>query len=1153
MRLKSIKIAGFKSFVDPINLSFPGNLCAVVGPNGCGKSNIMDAVRWVLGESSAQQLRGKAMDDVIFNGSRSRAPLGQASVELVFDNSDGRLGGALAQYSELSVRRTLGRDEQSEYRLNGSRCRRRDITDAFHGTGLGPRSYALIGQGLVSELATARPEQLRAYIEEAADISHYKERRRETEQRIRRTRENLERLGDQRADMEEHLKRLRSQAAAEKRYRKYKEQERAAGRQLLAIRWRDYAADAAGQDSLVQKHEATLARLQSELAACQARTEAEADAIQTLKDELNEVQGQIYHLGFRIQTLENGIKKSRRQQEQQQQAQARTRAEMEELAAQIAQYEKREAALAESMDEARLRSAALADERAAAERKCQDADAGLEKAQKRLEQYRGDAAALAAARARKEHLQQSLAAAAERVESARKKTGEHDSDDAKNLQQQLQQLATARASLQALERRLQECKERGDAAAMPLRQLRSGISALADDARRRRYRMEGRRSSLQALLDESRKSAAPEDWCRRNGLGEERRLWRNLRVDDGWQAALDAALGDLSGAWVVDDLEALAGQCASLEQGDLHLVEGGKGRAAEHSLPCLAQHIRGDFIPQMLHHTFVADNLDAALAARKSLPPGAMLVTRDGILVGRNWLRWQRSAGDGPISQGKALQDMDAALAAQADDMEEHARLLAACEGLDALAARLHESARAALARAARGLAQMQMDDQLLQSRVRDSALRAEALQAARAEHAALQKQMEHAAQDLERAEAAAAEDASTRRKMQEEQERAAALARQCRAELERLAAGRHELELQGRTLTGDSNTIKERLQGLRRRRVELQARMEQEQKPGDERDEKAIKAELDGLVAERLQLDKKMQAIQAAIAGHDQKRQQAMMQGADIDRQIDAQRGRVRDAEVERAQWQTMQRSQSDEYAKLDADIGIEQAAADLEPGQKQDEVEQNLQRLAQRIQRLGEVNLVAGRDLERALADCSHLDEQLADVNSALGTLEQAIGKIDRECKERFKKCFDKISAGLAELFPVLFGGGSAHLQMTGDDLLNTGVAMMARPPGKRPSNIDLLSGGEKALAAIALVFAIFRLNPAPFCLLDEVDAPLDDANVLRYAQMLRSMADNVQFIFITHNKLSMEMADSLVGVTMQEAGVSRLVAVDIDRMSA
>ena len=1165
MRLKEIKLAGFKSFVDPTTVSFPGNRGAVVGPNGCGKSNIIDAVRWVLGESSARQLRGEALTDVIFNGSNSRQPASLASIELVFDNRDARPTGEFAKsrfasYAELAIRREVNRESQSVYYLNGTRCRRRDIADVFLGTGFGPRSYSIIEQGMVAQLVEAKPDELRAYLEEAAGISKYRERRRETQNRIKHTVDNLERLGDVIDELDKQLAHLKRQARAAERYNTLKDEKRRRTAEWYAIRLLALLAELdrreARTKALDAEHEAALSARQ----AIDTTLEQDRSAHAELADEQASVQGDYYGVGAEAARVEEAIEFGRKRLDQHkadlERTSARRTGAMSELEADAAQIERMKAQIANGDPD--VARAEEADAEATA--RLGQAEERVRTSQRAWEDFAERAARNASEiqlhRSRIEHGEQVLHRLQARSAMLDSEPDVTTDPGVERLARQLDgvehRLATVDAEIGANDQALADAREAVDPCERALEQSRT-------EAHMARAELAALAAVQESALGKSDLADALERWLADHGLKDEPRLGERLTVEPGWEAAVETVLGHALEAIEVARTDTLAEKLGDVPGGRLVLFESRQPQpdAAPLDLPLLSEFVRPD-LGTLLEGVFAAKSVTEALLHRAGLQRGQSIVTGDGVWLGVDWVRFDKldkgtDESGGIVGRARELESLTkAAEQAEANLAENGARLAEARRRTAALEDErdtLHEQRVELTAE----LSRVKTEHDVRQVRVEEAAARARRNASEKDEN---DVQIETEAKDLEsfrarldelESDAASLETEgeslqATRDADAVERERALTAARETRDALHRLRIERQGLEASLEA----AETARARLETQRRdldeRAAELRtaiADTEAEMPPR--------RALLEARLAERLELEKRladlrrrMEAVEAEIATRSAARNE-------VQQTVDEARARLEDARVQRERLAADRDNLQTQLA--DTGIGFDEAREELPADATEEQWLEVLERVDKRIHRLGEINQAAIGDYEVESERRNHLDRQRDDLETALATLRDAIRRIDRETRVRFKDTFDRVNEQLDALFPKFFGGGHAYLTQTGPDWLDTGVTLMARPPGKRNANIHSLSGGEKAMTAVALIFSIFQLNPSPVCLLDEVDASLDDVNVDRFADLIREMADDVQFVVITHNKRTIAMADHLLGVTMQEPGVSRLVSVDVE----
>jgi chromosome segregation protein len=1161
MRLEKLKLAGFKSFVDPTTILLPGNLVGVVGPNGCGKSNVIDAVRWVMGESSARHLRGETMADVIFNGSSTRQPVGLASVELVFDNSAGLAPGPYNKCQQISLKRQVTRDGQSAYFLNGTRCRRKDITDLFLGTGLGSRSYAIIEQGTISRLIEAKPEELRELVEEAAGISKYKERRHETELRMRQTRENLERLADLRNEVSRQLGHLERQAKKAERFIALREEERARKLELLGIRWRTYDQQLGQHQQGLQELERIMRDLMGKERELSARTEEIRAHMESMQQDLQERLARFYELGAEIGRLDQLIRHALQLREESTRELARGETELKKVASHREQDHLRLQEIRKELTLSRENLPVLADREKEALR---DRDSA--------------AAALAASRKQWEDLntaRHGLEGSSALLRSRLQQAGEQEQQIETRRQRLLQEREQLQRSLitcgaEPLRRHLAASEAaRGEAlaasreAARSVERIRERLHVLREQASELRaecHAARGRIASLETLQRHAlgRDRSGLNELLERWGLVDVERLGERIEVAPGWESAAEAVLGAHLEAICVMDIDAYAERIAAggiteslalCEIRDWRCEPGGK-------LGSLADRVRAPFpLDSLLGGVYCAEDVTAATERRKSLLPHESIVTPDGVRIGKGWLLMQKpdDGRTGVLRRERELR-------------EQRQRL----EGLEQRIGELEQEAvrveqELTSSEAACEEARLQVESlagQIARTRAEIAAAEARAEEVGRRLAGIVEELTELSEQTIKNAKSRAEWEvalAEAETAMAELRETMGCQAGECRAREEAFFAAEERLRstreeagrLRSRIETLESSEsltaahlqrgevqcpeISERLVGLRRKLGESASPLEDE------------RFRLRNLTQEREALEKELGCLRGRVGELETEGRELAAERLRMEREHAALRER---AEQTRLAYQSTEvRRQAVEEQLAEVGARVEEVIAGLPEQAEEQAWLAVVTRLGDEIDRLGAVNLAAMQEYREQEDRLRYLDEQYRDLSDSLDTLGGAIARIDRECRARFQETFAKINAGFQRMFPRLFGGGQANLELTENDPLTAGVSVMARPPGKRNSSIHLLSGGEKALTAVALVFAVFELNPAPFCLLDEVDAPLDDANVGRFGELVKELAEKVQFLFITHNKVTMEIAQYLMGVTMREPGVSRVVAVDVD----
>ena len=1157
MRLKYIKLSGFKSFVDPTTVSVPANLVGVVGPNGCGKSNVIDAIRWVMGESSAKTLRGDQMADVIFNGSTARKPVSKASVELVFDNTDGNAPGPYAKYNEISVRRELSRDGQSNYFINKTRSRRRDITDIFLGTGLGPRSYSIIEQGTVGRIIEAKPEELRVLIEEAAGISKYKERRRETETRIRHTRENLERVDDIRKELQGQLQRLQRQSEAAEKYKTLRQEERMLKSQLLSLRWQALTGGVGKKDTEL----ARLQKLADAALAEQRATEKNIENLRTRQTEANEsfnkTQGEYYRTGADISGVEQNIKHLRETREQQQREMERLVTDQRESREHLDTDRKRILVLQETLGGSEPALKESEERLLAAEAAFRGAEEDMVQWQTEWERLGAEAAAPDQERqvqqTRIEEYESHILNLVDRQQRQESRISEvDDALEQIGIDELKQEAAGADQDCGSLQERVAELDKSVKIQRAEIEQAGDEVQDLRDDL----GRLEARLESLRELQSSDLRAQDDEDlarWLERSGLNDAPRLASEMDVDDGWETALDRVLGRRAGAYCLSDCDP-----ARLKDGtEIVVVERTRSADVEAArLPQLMEkvHCEGVDLGPWLSGIYVADDLDQALAWRPQLDAGESIVTRDGAWVGSNWIELRPTRErTGVVARESEIDDLSERAGTVSGDLEEKHKDLSDRQARLADLEEQLADARRGLSKKESERAELRSELARIETRIGELRSRREQSQAELADVVSqlgkFRGRVSSAKELLSRAEQQRRTLAGSREDLLQERDRIRKALEDTREELEAARDRKHEVafsrqreETELASLLENAKRLERQQESMQQRKLELESALS-----GDADPEEDLKHKLEALLSERVKCEHRLAEARRTVENIEGELRQKERERHGHEQSVQGTREQMEQVRIERQDVVVRRdtvREQIVELGHRPEDL------VDALPEEADEATwQEKLDKIVRRIERLGPVNLVAIEEFEEQSERKTYLDRQSGDLTEALATLESVIQKIDNETRARFKETFEKLNVRFQEFFPRLFGGGSAYLELTSDNLLETGVAVMARPPGKRNSTIHLLSGGEKALTAVGLLFAFFDLNPAPFCVLDEVDAPLDDANVERYNDTLKTLSSRTQLIFITHNKITMESADILVGVTMGEPGVSRLVSVDVE----
>lgn len=1163
MRLNSIKLSGFKSFAEPTHFQLPGQLVGVVGPNGCGKSNIMDAVRWVLGESKASELRGESMQDVIFNGSGNRKPASRASVELIFDNTLARAGGQWNQFTEIAVKRVLTRDGTSSYFINNQPVRRRDVQDVFLGTGLGPRAYAIIGQGTISRIIESKPEELRLFLEEAAGVSKYKERRRETENRLKDTRENLTRVEDILRELTSNLERLEKQAEVAATYRQLQEQGLLKLHQLWFLKHRDAASE---ETRVKSEHAQATNALESRLAELR-HVEAELETIRqahyTAGDELHAAQGRMAEAQLEVSKLEERIRYVV-------EGRARVEARQAELAAQSRQW-------AERADEARAEQETIGEQIAAAE---EHSEILAAQAEEQTDQLPGVEDLLRAAQARANEQRAQVVQVQQQIQVLAAESRSLD-EQTRALRTRRERLAGERQGLAAPDaERLNELKRQSEAADEAreltdarLHELSEQLPAL-EEARRaaqqdanaqsaRQSELAARLDALRALQEKVQTEGKLKPWLAKHGLEGLQGLWTRLHIQPGWENALEAALRERMSALSVGRLETVRAfdqdpppaRLAFYSTPTEVLVN------THQTLPRLSELLRLEeagmkaLMNDWLEGVYTAASLDEALALRPKLSHGELIMTAQGHAVSQFAVSFYAPDSEqaGMLARAQEIEQLTLELRAQTLIADEAKSALVRAEaGYTEASSRMATVRREASEAQARA---HQLHVELLR-------LSSQA-EAANSRRAQLEEELAEVDAQLEELQ----ERRVTGEARFEELDMQLANSQERHAELEdgviqaerRMADAREQL----RTLERRAQEAQFHARTLASRRGELQRAIETAQQQIEQATQSAaaLQQELDTLndaaaqaglqeaLALKLAREQELGSVRSSYDDLTLRLRRAEEQRLEFERSLEPLRERLTKLQLEEQAAQLGGAQYMEQLTAAGADL--EAIAKSIEDGAvKLWGLQGEIDRINREIAALGAVNLAALDELTAARERKTFLDAQNADLTSAMKTLEDAIHKIDLETRELLMTTFNQVNEHFGRMFPSLFGGGQAKLVMTGEEVLDAGVQVMAQPPGKKNSTIHLLSGGEKALTAIALVFAIFMLNPAPFCLLDEVDAPLDDANTERYAKLVKEMSSKgTQFLFISHNKIAMEMAEQLIGVTMQEQGVSRIVAVDME----
>ncbi len=1163
MKLKKIKLSGFKSFVDPTTIDLQSNLTGVVGPNGCGKSNIIDSVRWVMGEISAKQLRGESMSDVIFNGSSSRKAVGQAVAELVFDNSDAGLGGEYAKYNEVSIRREVNRDGFSDYFLNSAGCRRKDITNIFLGTGLGPNSYAVIEQGMISKFIDAKPDELRVFIEEAAGISKYKERRRETENRIKHTKENLSRLNDILEEITKQLRHLKSQASAAERYRKLKQEERLAKGELHVLHWREVNKKLQEQEVIIKNDEAKLENSVTELHVLSAKIANLREQHNGDIEKFNEVQANYYRVGGNIARLEQQIKHAKERREEltrdlaqinqvwQETTEHQTvdQKQIELLTTEKATLESGIVSMQENVAQAKQEAQTAAEEMQLWQKSWDDFNINSSKIVQLLE-------------VEQTHIKHLELRIADEVQGLEKFNSELQSLDFANLNTEVERLDGLFTELKNNHDKLHDGVVAKQQQIIASREANNQLSRALDQTRNKLQTLFGRKSSLEALQQAAlgKTDTVLIDWLKEHNLEQKLRLAQELQVASGWETAVETVLGVYLEAVCVDGMASVVPAIENLTRGNLTLFDQAFTSVVESRLnvATLASKVNSKLsLNNLLAGIYIAENLAEALAMQSGLNHHESIVTKDGMWLGAGWLRVAYDANNpkiGILQRERELQELHQNIIKEQyncekeeQELEQHRNVLTTLEGEYQ---NLQNELRALMSGYSDTQSQVTAKKTYLHHQEERALVLRQEIEMHESSVRDLREQLAVAFKSHEEATRKQAENENLRQTIilkREQKEQRLMLARKNAEESERAVTDStlrlQLIQTQVDYLAQSLERANKRLEGLKEHQVSIEKSLAEAGAPLA-----GLEQELQSELEKRLVIEAELTLAKQKVTGIEQELREldekhTLQQETNEKIRVSLERART-----EREGMQVRNATYIEQVTELELQLEVLNAAI---PEQAVvSEWEEKIAHLASRIERLGLINLAAIEEFEKLQERKNYLDAQNQDLVTALSTLEDVIRKIDHDTKERFKEAYSSINQKFQELFPKVFNGGKACLEQTEDNLLETGVFIMAQPPGKRNSSIHLLSGGEKALTAISLIFSIFHLNPAPFCILDEVDAPLDDSNVFRFCNLVKEMAKTIQFIFITHNKLTMEIAGQLVGVTMQEPGVSRIVSVDIDQ---
>ena len=1122
----------------------------------------MDAVRWVLGESRASELRGESMQDVIFNGTTSRKAASRASVELVFDNADHRAGGQWGQFGEIAVRRVLTRDGTSSYFINNQAVRRRDVQDVFLGTGLGPRAYAIIGQGTISRIIESKPEELRLFLEEAAGVSKYKERRRETENRLSDTRENLTRVEDILRELSSNLEKLEKQAEVASQYNTLQSDITRKQHQQWFLKRAEALADQAKVQADSQVAVNALEGRTADLRHIEADLETVRQAHYGAGDQVNQAQGLLYEASTEVGRLEAEIRfvvEGRQRVEQrlltlqEQASQWNTRkddalAEIERLAETALQGDAQAELLAAQLEEQAQQLPDLED--------------ALLRAQSQANEQRSTVAqtqqAIGVLSAEQRNLQEQTRQLTQRSERLGADRNALAAPDEARLVHLQAELAQAQAAAQEAQTHLDELQ----AAVPQLDEARRTQQQGVNTEAARQADLSARLEALKALQEKVKTDGKLQPWLAKHGLDSLQGLWSRIQVDAGWENALEGALRERLGALEVSRLDTVRAFAGDAPPSKLAFFSPPLAAVAEAAspLPRLSAALRvadagqKAVLEDWLQGCFTAASFDEALAQRDKLKAGESIYVKSGHVVGRYSVGFyaQDSEQAGLLARAQEIQNLEKELRAQVLIADESRVALTRAESAYAESAQrlvgLRTQAQESQSRShALQVETLRLSQLAEQTRSRSAEIEAD-LQEVQAQLDALQ---ERSVESEARFEALDMQLADGQERHAQLDERVIA----CQNQLTQTREQQRSLERQAQEATFAQRSLQARHAELARaietattQAVEVAQESQRAQEELQRLNDASAQAGLQTALALKLEREQQLgmrrseyDDLTAKLRASDERRMQ-------LERELDPMRQRITELQLK----EQAARLGFEQYEAqlVDAQADLDAVAQSIQDGNvRLSGMQTEIDRLGREIAALGAVNLAALDELTSARERKDFLDAQSLDLNQAMETLEDAIRRIDAETRELLSGTFNQVNDHFGRMFPELFGGGNARLVITGDEILDSGVQVIAQPPGKKNQTIHLLSGGEKALTAIALVFAIFQLNPAPFCLLDEVDAPLDDANTERYARLVTKMSKGTQFLFISHNKIAMEMAEQLIGVTMQEQGVSRIVAVDME----
>lgn len=1162
MRLTHLKLAGFKSFVDPTTIHLHGQRVGVVGPNGCGKSNVMESVRWVLGESSAKEMRADAMDAVIFNGSSNRKPISRASVELIFDNSLGGAAGEWSQYAEISVKRVIEREKGSTYYINNTPVRRRDVSDLFMGTGLGGRAYAIIGQNTIGRIVEAKPEELRVFLEEAAGISKYKERRRETELRLRDTRENLVRVEDICRELQKQITKLESQAVVTQQFHALQAAYKLADGQLWLLKKRDASRDWERAKAQVDKLVNALEAQTAELRKSEAELEQSRQAHYAASEGINTAQASYYEANAEVSNLENQVKQNMEARERMAQQLAQLTQSLERNASSGADFQQnltqKQAELATATQAELQAKTALEALKQTLPEKAQALQAATERAQSSQQALVEANQRILIEASSLNFLNQSINENNQRIARLQGDLANLVLPDEEQLKTSENALKQAGQAVSNIETAVQ--KLRADETA-----LQANISELREQqnqAQRALNQADAEIHSLQKLQQSVNAESKLGDWLSSKGLKNNARLWQKIKIDETWSVALEAVLGAKLNALISDKSDIVARPPAALVLGYRASSESAKSSQNADLTPLISviKECDADLKPILadwLEGSYLLASGDVPEKSIKHLNLGEILVNAQGDIFSRHSVTYhgENSSLHGVLERQQQLEKLEKKLPKLQENLSKLTETLTTAE-TNIHAVRAQQQQENSQLKTASSLHYQQQLELARLQQAQQSALEREA--SIKAEIAATNAKLTQLTSEesnkkaalqavsalLEPLELAKNDDLSAK-------QQAEVVYSASRDSIQQAEKAYQEVNFNLKIITNNINELNNKINVNSEEKTAFLLRQSEAEQTLKLTPMETLKTNL----GEAINIKQSRETALAEARNHLAGAETAMQALERVRMQNEQQLHPMRD-QVEQSRLNEQEARLHFEQCQaglLENGVNEQELAQGLAENVKTSELLRKTSQLQQQIEEIGPVNMAAIQELATESERKVYLDSQMLDLVQATETLEDAIKKIDRETRDKLMQTYNTVNQHFGELFSTLFGGGQGKLELLGDEILDTGLQVFAQPPGKKNTTIQLLSGGEKALTALALVFALFKLNPAPFCLMDEVDAPLDDSNTERFCNMVKKMAEKTQFLFVSHNKITMEMAQQLIGVTMQESGVSRIVDVDIEAAMA